>query len=103
MLGVGEVDVPRTPRDQIADIVQHAEPRSITIAGVATLRAGPMFEVATSKGDFRLGQLFRPGNPLGGVRPVLSGTGHGAVLLGQAFPAKKLPKTGADVIAYSRQ
>jgi hypothetical protein len=103
MLGVGEVNIPRAPGDKITDVVQHAVPRSIPIAGLAAPRTAPMLEVATLTGDFRLGQLFRPGNPLGRVRQIFSGTGHDTILLGQMVPAKKLPRTVADVMIDSRQ
>jgi hypothetical protein len=31
--------------------------------------------------DLRLGQVLNAGNPLGGIGPVFSGSGQGAVLL----------------------
>src|SRR5262245_4553682 len=63
MLGVGEVDVPRTPGDQIADVVQHAEARPIAVAGFATLRAGRCLKLRL------LQAIFASGRSSGRVTP----------------------------------
>jgi hypothetical protein len=103
MLGVGDVNIPRPPQYKIPDVVKDALACSIPIARLAAPRARPMLEVATSRYDFRFGQIFRLRDPLRGVRKVFSGTEHGAALLGQAFPAKKLPKWVGKVMPNSRQ
>jgi hypothetical protein len=103
MLGVGNVNIPRSPQYEIAHVVKDALPCSIPIARSAALRTRPMLEVATSRDDFGCGQVFRFDDPLRGVRKVLSGTEHDTALLGQAFPAKKLPKCVEKVMPNSRQ
>jgi hypothetical protein len=103
MLGVGDMNIPRPPQYEIPNIMQHPLPCSIPIARSAAPGTRPMVEVATSGNDFRLGQIFRLGDTLHGVRKVLSGTEHRAALLGQVFPAKKLPKLLGEVMPNSRQ
>jgi hypothetical protein len=103
MLGVGDVNIPRTPQYEISNVVQNALPRSIPVARLAALRTRPMLEVATSGYDFRFGQIFRLGDSLCGVRKILSGTEHDAALFDKGFPAKKLPKPSGEVMPNSRQ
>jgi hypothetical protein len=103
MLGVGDMNIPRSPQYEIPDVVQHPLPRAIPIARSAAPRTNPMVEIATSGYDFRLGQIFRFADSFRGVRKVLSGTEHGAALLGQVFLAKKLPKFVGKITPNSRQ
>jgi hypothetical protein len=103
MLGIHDVDSARTPADKIADIVKDALASSVAIAGLATPRTGPMREVATARHDCGLGSIFGTGNPLGGIWEIRSGTDHGAALLGQEVPAKRLLQTLGEVMPESRQ
>src|SRR4029453_13604725 len=95
MLRVGQRDIPRTPRDEIPDIVQRAGEDSIAIAALATTGARPMLEVATLLDQMWLRQIFWTGDPFCGIWTVRPGTEHSRTLLGQGFPAKthcKCPK-----------
>src|SRR5438128_3163429 len=90
MLRVRQCDIPRTPRDEIPDIVQHAGEDPITIAALAAPGARPMRKVATLLDHTWLGQIFWTGDPFRGIRTIRSRTEHSSALLGEGFPAKKL-------------
>src|SRR4030095_740925 len=102
MLRVGKRDIPRTPRDEIPDIVQRAGEDSIAIAALATTGARPMLEVATLLDHMWLRQIFWTGDPLWGIGTVRSGTENRRTLLGQGFPAKTLLQMPKKVMASSR-
>jgi hypothetical protein len=95
MLRVGQRDIPRTPRDEIPDIVQRAGEDSITIAALATTGARPMLEVATLLDHMWLRQIFWMGDPFCGIWIVGSGTEHSRKSLAKDFLPKsycKCPK-----------
>jgi hypothetical protein len=91
MLRVGKMDVAGPTRNEIPDVAQDAADLPVSKASFATTAARSMPKGAALVNDLRLGQIFRLGDPLRGVRKILSGTGHGKALLGQLFPARTLP------------
>src|SRR4029453_17134244 len=102
MLRVGQRDIPRTPRDEIPDIVQRAGENSNRIASLCTTGGRPMLEVSTLLDHMWLRQIFWTGDPFCGIWTVRSGTEHRRTLLGQGFPAKTLLQMPKKVMASSR-
>ena len=90
VLGVGKMDIAGPTRNQIPPIMQDALKLTVSRAAFAAPGAGTFFEIATASDHFRLGQIFRLGNALGGVRKVRSGTRHDKALHGKVFPGWKL-------------
>src|SRR5438309_4932844 len=80
MLRVGQRDIPRTPREEIPDIVQRGGEDSIAIAALATTGARPMREVATVLDLMWLRQIFWTGDPFCGIWTVRSRTEHSRTL-----------------------
>ena len=99
MLRVDEMDVAGPTGNQVAQVMQDARDDAVSKARFAAARTGPMREVAAASNDLRLGQIFRVGDALGGVRQVLPGTRHGKALLGQVFSARNLRHLLACVMA----
>src|SRR5262245_32018252 len=90
MLRVDEVEVTRSGRDQVPQVVKDAREDTVTRAPLAASRAGLVFEVAAAANDFGLGQILWARDTPGGVGQVGAGTRHGKPLLGQVFPARNL-------------
>jgi hypothetical protein len=102
MLCIGQRDIPRTPRDELSDIVQRAGEDPIAIAALAAMGARPMLEVVTVLDHTWFGQIFWTGDPFRGIRTVRSGTEQSRTLLTQGFPTKKLRQMPEEVLASSR-
>jgi hypothetical protein len=102
MLRVGQRAIPRTPREEIPDIVQRAGDDAIARAALATTGARPMLAVATVLDQMWLRQSFWTGAPFCGIWTVRSGTEHCRTLLGQGGPAKTLLHMPKKVTAHAR-
>jgi len=99
MLRVGQRDIPRTPRDEIPDLVQRAGEDASAIAALATTGARPMLAVAPVLDHRWLRQSCWTGAPFCGLWTVRSGTEHSRTLLGQGFPAKTRRQMPQKVMA----
>src|SRR5205814_2341260 len=75
---------------QIAEVMQEPRARAVATTALATARTATMSEVLAAWNNPRLGQILGACDPLGGVRQVLPGTGHGKTLLGQVSLAGNL-------------
>jgi hypothetical protein len=95
---VRKMDVMGAARDEVSQVVQCPLTSPMPIGTVLALRAGTSAEIAAALDDFRFGQIFQPRDAFGGVGQIFSGSGHGVVLLENAFQAGKLPKNRSCVI-----
>ena len=91
-----------TTRHQIPHVVQHALRPTIPIGSVPTTRTRLPSMVPFAAKDLRLGQVLHARDALGGVGHVFSRSGHGATLLGFAFPPENLAQTPRRVIVKTR-
>jgi hypothetical protein len=82
VLRVGQDDLAGPPGREIAEVVEGASEDAVAVSTVATMRARSPPVVAAARADLGLGQILDAGDPLGGIRQVLSGSGQSAVLLG---------------------
>jgi esterase/lipase superfamily enzyme len=83
MLRVDEVNVARTPRNQVAHVVKDTSACSAAETGFVTTRTGAMREVASAMNDLGFGQIFGSRDAFRGIRQILSRARHGNALLGQ--------------------
>jgi hypothetical protein len=99
MLGVHKVDVTWPTGHQIANVMQNSFARSAAKTGLATKGTRAMHEVPCAANDRWSGKIFRSRDAFGGVGQILSGSGHGKVLLGQMFQPRNLQDLLVSVMA----
>ena len=76
MLGVREMDVPRSFADQIPQIMQRPLDGAIAVAASAAFRAWPSREIAAALDQLGLRQVFNTRNPFRPIGSVLSWPRH---------------------------
>src|SRR5208282_1751713 len=90
MLRVDQVNVTRAASNQVSHVMQDTGVDAVPSATPVASGTGLIWVVTASANDPCFGQILWVGSPLGAVRQVFSGTGHGKALLGQVFPARNL-------------
>ena len=80
VLRVADVDVARSPRDRIAQIMQLAHHRAETIGAPAAVRTEPTPVVATPLDDLGLRQILSTRDPFRHIADVPSRPSHGDIL-----------------------
>jgi len=76
------MEIARTARNQIPQVVQNPLCLVMPIRAVTTTGTRPFGVVAAAPNDFGFGQILRIGDALGGIGQVFSRSRHGRALLG---------------------
>ena len=74
MMRIGDLQVHRPTRPQIAQIMERTRQLPVAPRRVAALRAGVALEIAAASLDPRLGEVLGIGDPFGGIGHVLTGS-----------------------------
>jgi hypothetical protein len=88
VLGVRDLNIPRSAGNRVAKLVKSTNDRTQAIGTPPALRTRPTSVVPTSLTDLGLGQVLHPNDALGHIRNVPSWPGHGDIL--HESPSKKL-------------
>jgi hypothetical protein len=83
MLRVNQMNIARSPGNQIAHVMEDASGGSAAKTGLATARTRAMGKVASAMDDLGFGQIFGSRDAFRDVRHILSGARHSKALLGQ--------------------
>src|SRR5499433_2602134 len=106
MLRIGDHEIPRTPQDEIAQVVEGSMRLLVTIGHMPTTRTHVPLVITAVGNNLWLGQVGSGSNAFAGIGSIRTRTEHGCVLLarilGPAFydtcPTGAIPKPGKDAI-----